>query len=133
MPFPRDFWKQVEAASKRPKAPPVRARARARPKFGEMNKTEAAYSSYLDALMAGREILWWKFEGMNLRLAPKTYLRIDFNVVLADGTLEMHEVKGFMEDDALVKLKVAAELFPFRFVIVKAANRQMTQWTFKEI
>jgi hypothetical protein len=32
---------------------------------------------------------------------------------LADGTVEMHEVKGgYIRDDALVKFKVARELYP---------------------
>lgn len=127
MPLPAHVWKRIKDA------PLPKVRARARPKPGEMNKTEQAYANYLEVLRAGGEILWWKYEGMNLRLAPRTYLRIDFNVVLADGTLSMQDVKGFVEDDALVKLKVAAELFPFQFLIVKAANRQMTQWTFQEI
>jgi len=30
--------------------------------------------------------------------------------------MEMHEVKGFWQDDARVKVKVAASLYPFRFV-----------------
>ncbi len=37
----------------------------------------------------------------------------------ADGVLEMREVKGFMRDDAAVKLKVAAATYPFRFVLVR--------------
>lgn len=127
MPLPAHVWKRIKDA------PLPKVRARARPKPGEMNKTEQAYANYLEALRAGGEILWWKYEGMNLRLAPKTYLRIDFNVVLADGTLEMRECKGFMEEDALAKLKVAAAMFPFRFVIVRAANRQKTQWTHTEV
>ena len=33
--------------------------------------------------------------------------------------LEFHEVKGFWRDDARVKIKVAAEHFPFKFVAVR--------------
>ena len=38
--------------------------------------------------------------------------------MLSNGQLEAHEVKGFWEDDAKVKIKVAAELYPFSFVAV---------------
>jgi len=31
----------------------------------------------------------------------------------------MHEVKGFWQDDARVKIKVAADMYPFRFIAVK--------------
>lgn len=39
------------------------------------------------------------------------------------GSLELHEVKGHWEDDARVKIKVAARMHPwFRFRAVKAAR-----------
>ena len=41
-----------------------------------------------------------------------------------DGILEMHEVKGFWQDDARVKIKVAASIYPFRFVAVKARAKK---------
>ena len=41
-------------------------------------------------------------------------------MLLANGELEVHEVKGgFITDDGRVKVKVAAELFPARFLIVQ--------------
>jgi len=40
--------------------------------------------------------------------------------MLSCGTMEFHEVKGWMEDDAAVKFKVAQETYwMFRFVLVK--------------
>ena len=42
--------------------------------------------------------------------------------MLADGTLEVHEVKGHWVDDARVKIKVAADMYPFRFIAIKAAG-----------
>ena len=59
-----------------------------------------------------------------IRLADATYYCPDFSVVLADGSLEEHEVKAWWksrngpawEDDARVKVKVAAETWPARFV-----------------
>jgi hypothetical protein len=37
----------------------------------------------------------------------------------ADGSLQAHEVKGFWTDDARVKIKVAAEMYPIQFIAIK--------------
>lgn len=87
-----------------------------------MNKTELAYSQYLDALKAAGSVLWWEFEGVKLRLADNTYYTPDFFLMLSNGELQVHETKGFMMDDANVKLKVAAEKFPWPFFLVKKAK-----------
>ena len=42
----------------------------------------------------------------------------------ADGVIECHEVKGFWQDDARAKIKVAADLYPFRFIAVKARTKK---------
>lgn len=88
-------------------------------KSGNMNKTEAAYASHLESLKSKGEVLWYLFEPMNLKLADKCFYRVDFMVMLQSGQIECHEVKGFWTDDALVKIKTAAEKFPFRFIAVR--------------
>jgi hypothetical protein len=93
-------------------------------KQGEMNKTEAAYDQHLWQRFFAKEILWHKFEALKFRLADNTFYSPDFAVLAADGTLEMHEVKGFWQDDARVKIKVAASLYPLRFVAVKARAKK---------
>ncbi|MFJ3685522.1 hypothetical protein [Pseudomonas sp. NPDC090208] len=91
---------------------------------GKMNKTEEAYAQHLDLLRMAGEVLWFKFEPFALDLAPKTTYRPDFLVQVASGHLEVHEVKGFWEDDARVKIKVAAELFPvFKFIAIKKGDK----------
>jgi len=87
---------------------------------GQMNRTEAAYAAFLDTLMACKDVLWWKFEGVKLRLADKTFYEPDFLVLRADGSLEVHECKGFWTDDARVKIKVAASIYPMQFIAVQA-------------
>lgn len=84
-----------------------------------MNKTEAAYAAKLEGERLAGEVLWYAFEAIKLRLANNTFYTPDFAVLKADGSLEMHEVKGFWQDDARVKIKVAASLHPFRFVAVR--------------
>jgi hypothetical protein len=81
-----------------------------------MNKTESRYADILAGRVRVGEVVWFGFEVVKLRLAEKTFYTPDFIVQLSDGTLEAHEVKGFWEDDARVKIKVAAALFPFAFV-----------------
>jgi hypothetical protein len=61
---------------------------------------------------------WWH-EPFKLRLAHKTFYSPDFLLRYPDGRLVVVETKGFRRDDAMVKLKVAARLFPcFQFVLV---------------
>jgi hypothetical protein len=95
-----------------------------------MNKFEASYALHLETLKIVGEIEAYWFEGLKLKLAKATFFTPDFFVMKKDGLLEAHEVKGFWEDDARVKIKVAASLFPFKFV---AITKQKGQWVFEEI
>ena len=88
-------------------------------KTGEMNRTEAAYAEHLRALQAVGKVQWHRFEGMKLRLADNTFYTPDFAVMAADGVMECHEVKGHWQDDARAKIKIAAAMYPFRFIAVK--------------
>lgn len=108
-------------------SPPTKRHAPHR--AGEMNKTEARYAQQLEARRIAGEIRWYAFERVKLRLADRTYFTVDFFVQLADGSFECHEVKGrkgdryWAEEDAKLKIKVAAEMFPvFRFLIVWPAK-----------
>ena len=96
-----------------------RVLALGRLKAGEMNRTEAEYGRMLGALQAAGEIAWSRFEGLKLRLADNTFYTPDYAVMRADGAMECHEVKGHWTDDARVKIKVAAEMYPFRFIAVR--------------
>ncbi|PRH16844.1 DUF1064 domain-containing protein [Burkholderia multivorans] len=90
-------------------------------KSGQMNKTEQRYADHLEARKQAGEVAWYRFEGIKFRLADNTFYTPDFTVMLANGQLEAHEVKGHWQDDARVKVKVAADQYPVRFVAVKAA------------
>jgi hypothetical protein len=105
-------------------------RARARPNNSPgMNKLESDYASQLELRRMAGEILWWKYEGMKFRLANNTFYTPDFDLMLSDGTVEIHEVKGHWEDDARVKIKVAASLYPFSF---KGIQRRNGQWIIED-
>lgn len=92
------------------------AQGRKRP--GSMNRLETKYAQKLEAMKFNGEVLWWAYEGIKLRLADKTFYTPDFFVLMSSGELTCHETKGFWEDDARVKIKVAAEKFPFKFYAI---------------
>ena len=102
------------------------ARARAPRVAGTMNKLETAYRDSLALMAATGEIRSFMYEPIKLRLAERTTYTPDFMVVTNDMTIELHEVKGFWEDDARVKVKVAAEIFPM--FLFKAFTRKRGIW-----
>lgn len=119
------------------KSPPVAAEAvygRASVMDGEgdkRNKLERAFSEYLEARKAEGKIATYEFEAITFVLAPRTRYTPDFFVMLPDGRIEFYETKGFMRDDAAVKLKVAAAKFSmFRFYLVK---RACGKWKITEV
>jgi len=95
-----------------------------------MNRMEADYANRLEGLKQAGEILDYRFEAIKFRLADRTYYSPDFLVIFEDH-FEVHECKGFWEDDARVKIKVTAETFPwFRFVAIQRVKKE---WKFEEI
>lgn len=95
-----------------------------------MNKTETAYAGLLEAKKHIGEVVWYEFEPVNLRLADKCFYAVDFMVMMSNGQLECHEVKGgFVTDDALVKIKAAAAKFPFKFIMIKLIKGN---WDYRE-
>ena len=107
------------------------ARVLGRLKSGAMNQTERRYSEHLESRKMRGEILWFKFDCINLRLAEKTFYKPDFFVMTSDNELQVHEVKGHWEDDALVKIKVASDMYPFLFKSVHW-NSKNNAWDFRE-
>lgn len=96
-----------------------------------LNKTEAAFYEHLKAQWPGAKVLPQSFTlkiGNGVRYTP------DF-AVITDATnghptpvceFRFYEVKGFMRDDAAVKLKVAASLFPlFGFHLVTKRPKKL--------
>ena len=100
------------------------AKARTRHTPGKMNGIETLYSMRLDEMLHRGQIAAWDFEPEKLRLADRTYYDPDFRVVTNEGLIEFHECKAcrtsgtvLSEDDARVKIKVAAEThWMYRFV-----------------
>lgn len=99
-------------------------------KPGRMNGLETAYSQVLEARRLAGEIKMWRFESVNLRLADRTWVKLDFKVTPNSGPEEYHETKGRWREDARVKMKVAAEQFPeYSFFGVQRIKRE---WVFEQ-
>lgn len=122
----------------RPRPPTVVANiARGQTPPGMMNDTEAEYANHLDLLKRARgpgdRVLWWRYEAVTLLLSERpNAIRYtpDFLVLRGDERLECHEVKGYWREDALLKIRLAASLFPFRFLSVRAVRGG--GWTFRQ-
>lgn len=90
---------------------------------GETSALELEYGEVLRLREHAGELAWVRHHPFGLRLADRTFYHPDYAVMRADGVLEVYEVKGFWEEDARVKIKVAAEQFPFPFIAVTRRKR----------
>ena len=100
-----------------------------------MNKLEAKFAAELEAWKMTSQIDWWTYEGIKLRLAKGAYFKPDFFAVKREfnGGMNVtaYETKGFLRESANVRIKVAAETFPWiRFVIVRRVNGE---WKYSEV
>lgn len=110
---------------------------------GTMNKAETAYCAHLEALKKSGDVLDYSFEIETLKLGKDCRFTPDFRVMRSVDNqilIEFHEVKAawgksdkpHVEDDALVKIKTAAEMHPYKFIIVWW-NKGSSQWMKREI
>lgn len=92
-------------------------------RLGEMNKLEAEYARVLDDQKAKGEIKDWKYEALRLRIAfgnKPAWFKVDFWVILPDGSNEFHETKGWWREAARLRIKVAAGVYEWaKFVGVR--------------
>ena len=101
-------------------------RARGRVLVGDRYKSqlERDWAEHLELLRHGGLVHSWDYEEVKLRLADGTFYTPDFFVVMEDGLIQIHEVKGHMREAARVRLNVAAERFPWaQFVLVRRPAR----------
>jgi hypothetical protein len=110
-----------------------RGRGRVRRKPGVMNGLEARYAQHLEGLKVLGQVEWYEFDSWTFKLADDCRYTPDFAVMLVTGMIELHEVKGHWEDDARVKIKVAASKFPFKFVgVTRKRKKDGGGWQFEE-
>ena len=112
--FPPAMQAQIDAQlhSRQPGAPVQKPRLRQ--SAAGLNQTEAAFKAFLAGLYSEPNVY---AQDITLRLANGVRYTPDFVVYTPTGVLA-YEVKGFMRDDAAVKLKVAAQRYPWiRFLL----------------
>ena len=93
----------------------------------KLNKLEAAWL----AVLRGQGYDWIGIQNITIKLADDCRYTPDFSTV-GNGIIKVFECKGFMRDDALVKIKVAARLFPWiRFILVTKSDGKFQQQLIK--
>lgn len=77
---------------------------------------EANYARYLNFLVLHNKIIRWEyevdtFEFINIKRGTKFYTP-DFKVYNTNGTIEYHEVKGWMDQKSKTRMKRMAKYYP---------------------
>lgn len=126
-----------------------------KPSATGLNRMEAKYAAHLDALVLTGEVVDWWFEPFNLQVRDlkqgrasedareerdrlkqnRTSLNVlrytpDFLVQLPDGTLEIHELKGFRENAGVARFKAAAVIH--LYLTFRLVEWKDNQWTTQE-
>jgi hypothetical protein len=120
---------QLHAAPAAP-ASSIKVAIKAKPSADEskLNKLESAW---LAVLRADITLAWVGVHALTFKIGDDCRYTPDFIALNLDGELIAYETKGFMREDARVKLKVAARMFPFvGFVLVE---RKAGAWICTEI
>jgi hypothetical protein len=79
------------------------------------SKWEANYARYLNFLVKCKSIEKWDYEKVEFEFPVKRgnrFYKVDFRVFNLDGTVEFHEVKGYMDASSKTKLKRMAKYYP---------------------
>ena len=92
----------------------------------KLNKTEKAWL----VVVRSRGYVWHGVQNISFKIGDDCRYNPDI-LAICDGQLVAFEVKGFMREDALVKLKTTARAFPWlRIVVVK---RIKGEWIEEEV
>ena len=105
-----------------------------------MNGTESAYKLKLAVEKNKGEIESFEFEAITLKMAEGVRYTPDF-MVIRNGFIELHEVKAgrinkagkvkaITEDASRIKLRIAAEQYPFRFMLAVLSKQG---WKVEEV
>ena len=108
---------QLDAANRAAYPQLTTAKPRLRQDRTGLNKTEAAFLAHLHSLYSGKGV-HITAQGMTLKLANGVRYTPDFIVALSPVVQDIAQVlafetKGFLRDDAGVKIKVAAQQWPW--------------------
>jgi hypothetical protein len=93
---------------------------------------EANYARYLNWLIEQGEIKSWEYEADifwfdEIKRGTRSYTP-DFKIVNSDGSVEYHEVKGWMDSKSKTKLKRMAKYYPdIRVILIDAETYKAIQ------
>jgi hypothetical protein len=106
-------------------------------RFYARSRWEANYARFLEWQRAKGTVVSWEHEPETfwfdgIRRGVCSYLP-DFKVVLADGAVEYHEVKGWMDAKSITKLKRMAKYHPtVRLVLIDSPKYQALERKMKK-
>jgi len=84
------------------------------PEIEFRNNDERRYAAdVLEPLKEKGAIVDWRYEQVRFQLAKGTAYTPDFMIIWEDGVVEFVEYKGWRRPTGIVKIKVAAEKFPW--------------------
>ncbi len=102
-----------------------------KPRRGRMNKLETRFrDEVLQRPDGSGRYAWHDFEPMKFRLADGAWYTPDWMAMDDRGAVTAFEVKGFWREAARVRIKVAADKYPFRFVAV-TKDRKTGEWQYE--
>lgn len=86
----------------------------------KLNRTEQRYRDRLELMKRSGGIVDFKVQQITLKIADDCRYTCDFSVINNDYTITLVDVKGFEREDAVIKMKCAAQMFPeYRFEMVE--------------
>lgn len=90
---------------------------------GEMNQTEQRWARRLEA---SEHVVSWKYEEEGYRYGAEDHTHWpDFWVQRQDGSIEIHEVKGYVKDAGRLRFLACADRHPeYRWMMVVQSSRQ---------
>lgn len=121
----------LDATAQRKLGANVKTKGGVRPahKRGVPNKLEASWMATLQARLLAGKIKAFYFEAITLQLADGVRYTPDFFIIHNDNSVEINETKGFMREDARVKLRVAANTYRHWKVLLIQWDRKAKNWT----
>lgn len=115
----------LEKLGKTPKQDKGPGCLRDRRYHGCQNQLELDYADLLEADRRALKLSDWSCNAVKIKLANGAWYMPDFLVIRNDGTVELHETKGFWREAAKVRIKVASSMYPgIQFIVVTRKNGQ---------
>lgn len=114
----------AQEAQEKQNAPKAILRIRPTTDEERLNKTERQWL----AVLRTRKHAWLGIQAITFKLGDDCRYTPDFAAITEEGELVLWEVKGFMRDDAQVKLKTAARQIRWaRFFLVRKIRGEFSE------